>query len=327
MNFDGVSPAIAPVDSAGSGTVTYSINAADASIEVITITALFKHNDLVPDPIEFTVKGHINKISGDEAFTNAITDAHNGSGEISYTSSDSSVAVVDNSGRVAVLKPGSAIIKAEKAADVEFDSAQASYTLTVAQNLSMFFGYVWEKSSDDTTSFTYSFQPDGSISVHHCCGLEVPNQFCYFFQGNYFVTYGAEMGNAEIIVTSYTVSEDGLSFTRGNGQSFSRGEALYSSSHSHTSSSGSVLVLSNALLGSWKGDDGKVYVFGSDGGLRINSDQYGYLVRNNELLTLGPFVQGAMPVLQKYKYAKVAGKLYLQYTEDGKTYTITLSGL
>jgi len=130
LDFSGVIEAVDSVNSAGNGERTYTINAADASNGVITITAVFTHTDLVIDPIEFSDKGHINKIYGD-TFTNAIVAGHSGNGAITYSSSDTTVAAVDGFGQVTIHKAGSAVITAEKTADAVYAHAQTNYTLTV----------------------------------------------------------------------------------------------------------------------------------------------------------------------------------------------------
>ena len=135
LELGGVNAAIAPVISAGAGTRTYTINAADAAAAdgVITITAIFAHTDLVIDHISFKEhnEGHITKTYGDAAFANAITAAHKGSGDITYHSENTDVATVDGSGQVTIHKAGSAVISAEKAADVKYAHATTTYTLTV----------------------------------------------------------------------------------------------------------------------------------------------------------------------------------------------------
>jgi hypothetical protein len=133
LDFGGITEAIASVEEAGSGTRTYTINAADSSNGVITITAVFTHTDLEIDHIAFSEhnEGHITMTYGDESFNNAITSAHKGSGAITYHSSDTSVAMVDDSGQVTILKVGSTVISAEKAADAVYAHAQTTYTLTV----------------------------------------------------------------------------------------------------------------------------------------------------------------------------------------------------
>ena len=133
LDFGGVSAAINRVESAGSDTRTYTINAADASNGVITITAVFTHTELTIDPIAFSENngGHITKTYGDAPFTNAITAAHQGEGKITYHSSDTNVATVSDGGQVTILKAGSAVISAEKAADTQYAHAQTTYTLTV----------------------------------------------------------------------------------------------------------------------------------------------------------------------------------------------------
>ena len=132
LDFGGVTVPIASVDSAGNGARTYTVNAADASNGVITITATFTHTNLTPDPIAFTdTEGHIIKTYGDTAFTNAVASGYKGSGAITYSSSDINVATVNGEGQVTMLKAGSAIITAEKAADTEYAHARTEYTLAV----------------------------------------------------------------------------------------------------------------------------------------------------------------------------------------------------
>jgi formylglycine-generating enzyme required for sulfatase activity len=132
LDFGGVTEAIASVNSEGSGTRTYTINPDDASNKVITITAVFEHTNLELDPIEFTdTAGHITKTYGDAAFTNAVKSGYKGSGTITYSSSNTTVAAVDSSGQVTILRAGFTVITAEKAADAVYAHAQTDYTLTV----------------------------------------------------------------------------------------------------------------------------------------------------------------------------------------------------
>ena len=133
LEFGGVNAAIASVEEAGYGARTYTINAADSSNGVITITAVFTHTDLIIDHIAFNEHndGHITKTYGDAPFTNAVTTAHSGSGLITYHSDNESVATVNGSGQVTIVSAGSAVIFAEKAADGTYAHAQTTYTLTV----------------------------------------------------------------------------------------------------------------------------------------------------------------------------------------------------
>jgi hypothetical protein len=192
------------------------------------------------------------------------------------------------------------------------------YTITYSaagSDISQFLEWEWVK---EGTDFTWLFQPDGTVTVVHCCGDIHDEQFSFLFQGNVLITYGHETRSDEFEVTNFIMADDNLSFTRDNGTKFTRGEAR------DTASSGSTLNLSNKLLGTWHGEDGTEYIFGSDAGLSINSEQYGYFVRYAELLPLGPLVDGTLAVLQKYRFNRAGNNLYLRGS-DGQKYTLSLS--
>ena len=72
------------------------------------------------------------KTYGDNMFTNAIEPDYLGSGAVTYSSSDSGVALVnENNGEVTIQGAGQTVITAVKAADVTYAESTASYTLTV----------------------------------------------------------------------------------------------------------------------------------------------------------------------------------------------------
>ena len=181
----------------------------------------------------------------------------------------------------------------------------------VEVDVSQFLKWEWAKAGSD---FVWLFQPDGTVSVIHCCGELYKNQFSYLFEGDVLITYGSETSSDEMEVTHFTVAGDSLSLTRDNGKSFTRGKAR---------NAGSALNLST-LIGTWRGEDGTEYVFSSDTGLLINSEQYGYFIRYSELYTLGTLVDGTQAVLQKYRFNRAGNKLYLRCA-DGNKYTLTLS--
>ena len=194
----------------------------------------------------------------------------------------------------------------------------ADYTVTYSAagpDVSRFLGRQWAKEGSD---FTWIFKNDGTVSVIHCCGDLEDNQFGYLLCGNVLITYGAEEGVAVIEATNFTMADDGVSFTRDNGTKFIQGEA------DTGSSADSPVVLSNELLGTWRGEDGTEYEFNSDTGLKINSRQYGYFALYNELLTLGPLVDGETADLRYYTFNRKGDKLYLRRS-DGVKYTLSLS--
>jgi subtilisin family serine protease len=75
-------------------------------------------------------KKTVKKTYGAAAFTNALST--NSTGRVTYTSSDDSVAVVDNFGRVIIKNAGTCTIKASIAADANYKSSKVTYQLTVS---------------------------------------------------------------------------------------------------------------------------------------------------------------------------------------------------
>ena len=132
--FRAVTSEIPGADSAGSGEIEYIVNPLDASEGIITITAIFKHEDLLIDDIEFSNSADTISISyGDNSnlFSNAVTNTHKGTGAISYSSSDTDIATVNNAGLVTVLKAGTTEISAQKAEDRIYAASEKSYTLII----------------------------------------------------------------------------------------------------------------------------------------------------------------------------------------------------
>ncbi|MDR3131098.1 MAG: hypothetical protein LBU18_06080 [Treponema sp.] len=184
--------------------------------------------------------------------------------------------------------------------------------------LSKLLGWQWAKEGSD---FIWLFRNDGTVSVIHCCGEVYHRQFSYLFLGNIFITYGHETSFDELDAGVFTMTEDavGVSLARSGGMRFVRGEP------DAASLAAPPLVLSNDLLGTWRGEDGTEYEFRSDAGLFIRSPdgygQYAYLVRYAELLILGPLVDGAPATLRRYRFNRSGGKLYLRGS-DGQKYTL-----
>jgi len=185
-----------------------------------------------------------------------------------------------------------------------------------------FLGRQWAKEGSD---FIWVFKNDGTVSVIHCCGEVYPQQFSYLFSGNILITYGSEEFSDEMEATIFTMTEtdNGVSFTRSNGISFTQGgwDAGFPSD--------SPLDVSNEMLGVWQEEDGTKYAFSSDAGLKIttpsgDSEQYGYLVRYKALITLGPLIDGTQAVLGDYRFNQKDNKLYLLRSDGLK---ITLSRL
>ena len=77
--------------------------------------------------IVFTQSGPFNLVVGDTLFNPASGGL--GTGTVSYSSSDTTVATVDGAGQLTVVGAGTAAITAEKAADTQYTAASASYVV------------------------------------------------------------------------------------------------------------------------------------------------------------------------------------------------------
>ncbi len=78
----------------------------------------------------------IDKTVGDEPFTNALTETKvdtEGGAVITYTSSDESIATVDENGEVTILAEGEVTITATVSETDNYNSTEASYTITIAE--------------------------------------------------------------------------------------------------------------------------------------------------------------------------------------------------
>ncbi|MCL2834729.1 MAG: YDG domain-containing protein [Treponema sp.] len=99
--------------------------------DIILYASWYDPSALLANTIEFETSDPINKIYGDAPFVNAIKTGSLGTGAINYTSSNETVAIVNNSGLITILKAGTTIITCTKATDGTYAQADAQYTITV----------------------------------------------------------------------------------------------------------------------------------------------------------------------------------------------------
>ncbi len=97
--------------------------------DVTLIKALWEDAKQYQTAIAFD-DNKIEKTFGDDTFTNELTGAETA---VSYSSSDPSVATVDENGIVTIVGAGSAVITADAAEDDAFFAASASYRVLVAK--------------------------------------------------------------------------------------------------------------------------------------------------------------------------------------------------
>ena len=108
----------------------------------------------------------VSKIYGDASFTVDAVNASENGGEVTYTSSDASIAAVDSNGKVTIKQAGTVTITATAAAvSGKYEVTSASYELTVAQAPIKIVGIIGVEGKDydggtDATARLLSYIPD-----------------------------------------------------------------------------------------------------------------------------------------------------------------------
>lgn len=201
--------------------------------------------------------------------------------------------------------------------DIEVDTVIGTAIYSSGNHIPFITGYKWNY-NDVNGNFLYTFEPKGSIAAvsaidgSGCC---CAGGGTFFISGNVLITWFDKGMYEGIQVTNIDIAEDQSSFTRVYGKG-EKGDTYIKAGTLSVYSS--AMNISNTLVGTWNGDDGKKYVFGTDATLKINSDTYGYFVRNNQLVYFGPLVDGKpVNVSKVYTIGALATKTKLAYT-DGK---------
>lgn len=103
-----------------------------ANYSTVTGQTVFTIVEGAPQTLTFGTPDSVPKIYGASAFTNAATNDVTGGGTISYKSSNTAVATVDDTGKVTIIKAGTAVITANvTAVPGTYAAGSKSYTLTV----------------------------------------------------------------------------------------------------------------------------------------------------------------------------------------------------
>jgi hypothetical protein len=201
--------------------------------------------------------------------------------------------------------------------DIGVDTVVGSAIYYSGNNIPFITGYKWNY-NDVNGNFLYTFEPQGSIGAvsaidgSGCC---CAGGGTFLINGNVLITWFDKGMYEGIQVTNIDIAKDESSFTRvfGTGE---KGDTYIKGGKLSTSSS--AMNISNSLVGTWNGDDGKTYVFNKDSTLKINTDTYGYFVRNSKLVYFGPLIDGkAVKVSTVYDIGVLATKTKLGY-KDGK---------
>lgn len=135
-NYSGVTltgSTLTAAKNATANTVTIKVTAAGTqNYEGAEATFSVKLSNKLPQSNFQFASGPIDKTYGNDSFTMTATGAAEGS-TVSYESSDTNVATVDENGTVTIVGAGKATITATAAETEDYVSANKSYTLTVAQ--------------------------------------------------------------------------------------------------------------------------------------------------------------------------------------------------
>ena len=113
----------------GTGTSTITATATATDNYKSTTTSYSLNVGASNQELSFS-QSSVNKRYGDSEFTMAANHSV-GDGEVTYTSSNTSVATVDNNGKVTIRGAGTTIIKATAAATASYSASSASYSLNV----------------------------------------------------------------------------------------------------------------------------------------------------------------------------------------------------
>ena len=148
--------------------------------------------------------GSVTKTFGDAVFTNTLTNSH--SVAVTYSSSDPTVATVNGSGQVTILKAGSTTITASSIAQtvstVDYCADEASYTLTVNKaNITPTLSYTPNSVAvgENTSAPTVDGNP-GSGGVTYAITSATPSG-CATINTSTGVVTGAAVGSVTVTAT------------------------------------------------------------------------------------------------------------------------------
>ena len=131
--FSGALETTADKDKAGTYGITQGTLTLGSNYNIVFTPGTYTVEDKLPqDSFAFkdVVDGKVTKTYGDEDFTIAASGGATGS-SVTYTSSDKTVAKVDEDGKVTIVGAGITTIKAKASETADFEEKEISYTLTV----------------------------------------------------------------------------------------------------------------------------------------------------------------------------------------------------
>ena len=168
------------------------------------VTYYYSYPTCCTDPGLNYATGSVTKTYGASAFTNTLTNSHGVA--VTYSSSDPTVATVNGSGQVTILKAGSTTITASSIAQtvstVDYCAGEASYTLTVNKaNISPTLSYTHNSVAvgENTSAPTVGANP-GSGGVTYAITSATPSG-CATINTSTGVVSGVAVGSVTVTAT------------------------------------------------------------------------------------------------------------------------------
>ena len=212
-------PAVAAVDGqgvvtpVGEGTAVITVAApATANYQEGSAVVNVTVSALPGQEVSFAQTGDQTATYGDAGFTNAASNATQGGGAITYASSNTDVAVVDENGAVTIVGAGETTISATAAGvDGQYAPTTVAYKLTVAPKEITASAQVAGKTFDGTTEANVTVTFSGTVDGDDVDGYTVTAAFADPNAGS-----GKEV-NVSISITdpNYTLSNPTLALTDG----------------------------------------------------------------------------------------------------------------
>ncbi len=201
ITYSSSTPSVATVDEStgivtlvGEGNAIITATKAADNRYLAATASFIVSSELIPQTLEFTDPGPVSAQNG-ESFSNPVLPPE-GTGNVTYSSSNTSVAVVDtSSGLVQIVNFGAAVITATVAADSQYAGASANYSIIVG-------------GASQSISFSnpgpVTLELDASSFVNVAAGGDGTGAITYSSSNESVATVNSTTGAVNVIATGTT---------------------------------------------------------------------------------------------------------------------------